>query len=39
MWATYQRRDLANDQGEVYIPALAGEEKPQGDQILKSFEI
>lgn len=37
MWTTYQRRDLANDQGEVYIPVLAGEGKPKGDQILESF--
>lgn len=38
MWISYQRRDLANNLGEVYLPVLAGEEKPQGDQILESFE-
>mmetsp|Transcript_24289 Transcript_24289/g.53485 ORF Transcript_24289/g.53485 Transcript_24289/m.53485 type:complete len:530 (+) Transcript_24289:138-1727(+) len=38
MWSIYQRRDLANDEGEVYIPTLAGEGKPQGDQILESFQ-
>lgn len=38
MWASYQRRDLAKEQGEMYIPIIAGEEKPQGDQILASFE-
>lgn len=38
MWAAYQRRDLAKEEGEMYIPIIAGEEKPQGDQILASFE-
>lgn len=38
MWSSYQRRDLVNNDGEVYIPVLAGEGKPQGDQILESFE-
>lgn len=38
MWSSYQRRDLANNEGEMYIPVLAGEEPPQGDQILESFE-
>jgi len=38
MWSSYQRRDLANNEGEVYLPVLSGEEKPQGDQILESFQ-
>lgn len=38
MWSSYQRRDLSNNKGEVYVPVLAGEEKPQGDQILQSFD-
>jgi adenylate kinase len=38
MWIAYQRRDLANNKGEIYVPVLAGEDMPQGDQILESFE-
>lgn len=38
MWSAYQRRDLANNGGEVYLPVLAGEEKPKGEQIMESFE-
>jgi len=38
MWAAYQRRDLAKEEGEIYIPILASEGKPPGDQILASFE-
>lgn len=39
MWSSYQRRDLVNNQGELYVPILAGEEKQDGQQILQSFEI
>jgi adenylate kinase len=38
MWIAHQRRDLANDEGEVYVPILAGEEMPQGYEILDTFE-
>ena len=38
MWIAYQRRDLADNKGEIYVPILAGEDMPQGDQILESFE-
>lgn len=38
MWIAHQRRDLANNGGEVYVPILAGEYKPQGDEILDAFE-
>lgn len=38
MWIAHQRRDLANNEGEVYVPILAGEEMPQGDEILEAFE-
>ncbi|KAL3934119.1 MAG: hypothetical protein SGBAC_010091 [Bacillariaceae sp.] len=37
-WVAHQRRDLANDGGEIYIPVLAGEYKPEGEVILESFE-
>jgi len=37
-WVAHQRRDLADDGGEIYIPVLASEYKPQGDVILESFE-
>jgi adenylate kinase len=37
-WVAHQRRDLANNEGEVYIPVLAGEEMPKGDVVLENFE-
>ena len=36
-WVAHQRRDLV-DGGEIYLPVLAGEEKPQGDEILEAFD-
>jgi adenylate kinase len=36
-WVVHQRRDLANNAGEVYIPMLANEEMPKGDEILETF--
>ena len=36
-WVAHQRRDLVSNE-EVYIPVLASEEKPKGDEILASFE-
>ena len=38
-WVAHQRRDLANNEGEVYIPVLAGEERPKGDVVLDNFEL
>jgi adenylate kinase len=38
MWIAHQRRDLANSEGEVYVPILAGEETPWSDEILEAFE-
>ena len=37
-WVAHQRRDLMNNGGEVYIPVLASEEKPNGDEVLESFQ-
>ena len=37
-WIAYQRRDLANNEGEVYVPVLSSEEKPDGEAILDAFE-
>jgi adenylate kinase len=37
-WVAHHRRDLANDQGELYIPVLASEETPTGEEILKAFK-
>jgi adenylate kinase len=37
-WVAHQRRDLANNGGELYIPVLAGEEMPKGDVVLENFE-
>ncbi|KAL3904748.1 MAG: hypothetical protein SGILL_009948, partial [Bacillariaceae sp.] len=38
MWIAHQRRDLAGNDGEVYVPILAGEVMPQGEEILEAFE-
>jgi len=37
-WVAHQRRDLANDGGEIYLPVLASEYMPEGEAILESFE-
>ena len=37
-WIAHQRRDLLNKQGEVYLPVLSSEEKPDGQIILSTFE-
>lgn len=36
-WVAHQRRDLTNGE-ELYVPVLAGEEMPQGADILNCFE-
>lgn len=38
-WVAHQRRDRVNNEGEVYVPVLASEEKPEGDVILKTYEM
>ena len=38
-WIAHQRRDFADDKGEIYVPVLAGEEKPTGEAILEAFEL
>jgi len=37
-WVAHQRRDRVNNEGEVYVPVLSCEEKPEGDMILRTFE-
>ena len=37
-WVAHQRRDLANDGGEVYVPILSTEEQPTGELIMNTFE-
>jgi len=37
-WVAHQRRDLRNNEGEIYIPVVAGEEMPNGEAILDAFE-
>jgi adenylate kinase len=34
----YQRRDLQNNEGEIYVPILSTEEQPDGEMILKTFD-
>ena len=36
-WVAHQRRDLI-DGGEMYVPVLASEEMPNGEEVLESFE-
>lgn len=37
-WIAHQRRDFANGEGEIYVPVLASESKPEGEAILEAFE-
>jgi len=37
-WIAHQRRDFANDEGEIYVPVLASETMPESEHILKAFE-
>lgn len=37
-WVAYQRRDRANNEGEVYVPILCSEEHPDGETILENFD-
>ena len=37
-WVAYQRRDLIDNTGEVYVPVVSSESKPDGGSILSSFE-
>eukprot|EP00594_Rhizosolenia_setigera_P007825 CAMPEP_0178968908 /NCGR_PEP_ID=MMETSP0789-20121207/18532_1 /TAXON_ID=3005 /ORGANISM="Rhizosolenia setigera, Strain CCMP 1694" /LENGTH=454 /DNA_ID=CAMNT_0020654923 /DNA_START=231 /DNA_END=1595 /DNA_ORIENTATION=- len=37
-WVTLQRRDLINNGGEVYVPTMATESKPEGEDILSSMQ-
>lgn len=36
-WAAYQRRDWADEEGEVYVPMLSTEEQPDGEMITGTF--
>lgn len=37
-WVAYQRRDFADGEGEIYVPALSGERLPTGEEIMEAFE-
>ena len=37
-WVAHQRRDRANNEGEVYVPVLSSEEKPEGEMIMRTFQ-
>mmetsp|Transcript_3504 Transcript_3504/g.5135 ORF Transcript_3504/g.5135 Transcript_3504/m.5135 type:complete len:126 (+) Transcript_3504:218-595(+) len=37
-WVAHQRRDLAGGQGEVYVPVLSTEEKPEGELIKECLD-
>lgn len=37
-WVAHQRRDLVDNQGEIYVPVLSTEEAPVGDLIMDTFE-
>jgi hypothetical protein len=36
-WVAYQRRDWADEEGEVYVPMLSTEEQPDGEMITGTF--
>jgi adenylate kinase len=36
-WVAHQRRDLRNNEGELYVPVLAGEDRPSGQAVLETF--
>lgn len=38
-WVAHQRRDFVGDGGEIYVPILASETKPDSEDIMKSFEL
>ncbi len=37
-WVAHQRRDLMEEEGEIYVPVLASEEKPDGEAVLNAFD-
>ena len=37
-WVAHQRRDLANDAGEVYLPVYSSENKPDNEVLMGTFE-
>ena len=38
-WVAHQRRDYADGEGEIYVPVIAGEKKPEGSEILAAFDM
>ena len=38
-WVAYQRRDRVNNGGEVYIPVICDEQRPDGEAIMKSMDM
>lgn len=38
-WVAHQRRDYVDGKGEIYVPVLAGETKPDGADIMASFDM
>lgn len=37
-WVVHQRRERLNGEGEIYVPVVSSEEKPNSDAIKRSFE-
>ena len=37
-WVAHQRRDVLNEQSEIYVPILSSEERPSGEEILEAFD-
>ena len=37
-WVAHQRRERMNGEGEIYVPVVSGEEKPDSDSMKMSFE-
>jgi adenylate kinase len=38
-WVAHQRRERLNGEGEVYVPVVSSEEKPEGDSMKRCFEL
>mmetsp|Transcript_28016 Transcript_28016/g.43562 ORF Transcript_28016/g.43562 Transcript_28016/m.43562 type:complete len:526 (+) Transcript_28016:137-1714(+) len=38
-WIAYHRRDRVNNGGEIYIPIVAGEDRPESEVVMKAAEI
>lgn len=38
-WVGHQRRDFADGTGEIYIPVISSETKPEGEAVKEAFDV